>query len=203
MFITFEGGEGSSKTTQSRLLSDYLTSIGVENILTREPGGTNFGERFRDLILHNEVNPMTELLAMMAVRNEHIQQVIKPSLAQGKVVICDRFVDSSACYQTQNSQISIERVYDLHKSIFANFMPDLTILLDLEPHIAFKRISARNAGALDKNESRSMQYHQKIHTTYHLLAQMFPKRIKIVRADQHIEEIQIAINKMLHQNWYF
>ena len=204
MFITLEGGEGVSKSTQSKMLSQYLFACGVDNILTREPGGTPFGEQFRDLVLQTKLNAKSELLAMMAARSEHICQVIAPALQQGKVVICDRFIDSTACYQTQNNDIDIEMVYDLHHQMFGNLLPSLTILLDLDPQIATQRVIARamasNQVALDKNESNHLDYHIAIRAKYKLLAEKFADRIKVVQAAGSPQEIHLKIATLV--NYY-
>jgi dTMP kinase len=197
LFITFEGGEGVSKSTQSLLLKQYLYSKGMETILTREPGGTKFGEALRGIVLNQEIDSVTELLAMMSARNQHIEEVIKPALNASRNVICDRFVDSTACYQTIDEVLTIERIYELHKNILGNFLPNLTILLDLHPEVALDRAKKRSAGHLDKNEIRNLDFHIKIYNKYLKLASLFPERIKIVDASGSKDQIHQEIIKLL------
>lgn len=196
-FITFEGGEGVSKSTQAKLLQQYLQAINIQVSLTREPGGTNFGENFRGIILQQEVDPVTELLAMMAARNQHIVELIRPSLLRGCSVICDRFVDSTACYQSVSGHISIDLVYELHRNLLDNFLPHLTILLNLDPKIALSRVMLRNGRSLDKNEQKNLDYHYQIYQRYNLLAKMFPSRIKIIDANGSVEQIHTNIVKLI------
>jgi len=193
LFITFEGGEGVGKSTQVNLLQQHFSSLGIKSIVTREPGGTKFGENFRKMILSNEVAPRTELLAMMAARNQHIEEVIRPALDRGEVVICDRFVDSSACYQTINSSVNVEKVYKLHVEAFGDFWPDITILLNLYPTIALPRARARSLDAIDKNEARDMEYHLEVYHRYVVLSYKFPKRIRVIRADKSAREIFLDV----------
>lgn len=199
MFITFEGGEGVSKSTQASLLYQYFINNKMPAILTREPGGTLFGEGVRNLALSSNIEAMTELLAMMSARCEHIAKVIKPALAEGIVVICDRFVDSTACYQTINNGISVELVYQLHQQLLENFLPDVTIFLDLAPEVALPRARARSAGAIDKNEAQDLAYHQKIYQCYHQLAKHYNKRIKTINASGTPEEIHQRIAEIVAQ----
>jgi dTMP kinase len=192
LFITFEGGEGASKTTQAKLLQQYYIDKGQKVILTREPGGTKFGESIRNPILTNDLEPVTMLLAMMAARNQHICEVIKPALANNWVVICDRFVDSTACYQTDKiGFLSIEKVYALHKDILGNFLPDLTILLNLHPKIALTRARSRTSASslFDKIEAKGMDYHIEVYEKYLKLAQMFPERVCLLEASGSADEI--------------
>jgi dTMP kinase len=197
LFITFEGGEGVSKSTQSVLLQEYLRNAGRQVILTREPGGTKFGEQLRSIVLNIEIESLSELLCMMSARNQHICNIIKPALSDGSIVICDRFVDSTACYQTLDNIISVEEVYSLHERFFGNFLPDVTILLDLAPEIGLERIRMRKSKANDKNDLKDLNYHQQIYQRYHLLANMFPDRIKIIDASGGSEQIHKNIVELL------
>jgi dTMP kinase len=136
-FITFEGGEGSGKTTQSKLLFEYLKSQNIKCIWTREIGGTEIAEKIRDIILHNEIHIMTELLLVMAARKEHIENVILPALLGGVTVVCDRFIDSTLCYQGQS--LGIAKVLGLHKEVFGDFFPDLTFFIDVPVEEGLRR----------------------------------------------------------------
>lgn len=180
-FITFEGGEGCGKSTQSKRLVDYLLSKGIEVVLTREIGGTNEAEAIRALMLHSELFHMTELLLVMAARFEHIQRVILPALETGKWVICDRFIDSTACYQGQHPDIGIERVYSLHKELISPVMPDLTILFDLPVEVALQRAHERSGN--NKFEEKDLGFHVQIRQCFLKLAESFPERIIKIDAE--------------------
>lgn len=182
VFITFEGGEGSSKTTQAKLLQQYYIDMGRQVVLTREPGGTKFGESLRSQVLTCVLDPTTMLLAMMAARNQHICEVIKPALARGDVVICDRFVDSTACYQTETGALKLEQVYELHRELLGNLLPDFTILLKLHPLVALKRARQSSGNLLDVIEARDISYHMQVYEKYLQIAQMFPARVILLDA---------------------
>jgi dTMP kinase len=199
LFITFEGGEGVSKTTQSLLLQEYLRTSKHQVVLTREPGGTKFGEQLRNIVLNTQVESLSELLCMMSARSQHITQVIKPALVAGSIVICDRFVDSTACYQTVDNSITLQEIYALHERFFGNFLPDLTILLDLMPEIGLERARTRKNKASDKNDLKPLEYHQQIYQKYHLLAKMFPDRIKLIDASGRPEQIHKSIVELLEK----
>lgn len=177
-FITFEGGEGSGKTTQSRMLHEYLLSKNQKVVLTREIGGTLEAEKIRELIFNSDLLPMSELLLVMAARYEHIHKVILPALARGESVICDRFVDSTACYQGQI--IGIDVVYKLHKELISNIMPDITFFIDLPPQIAMPRTLAR--GCNNKFEDKGSTFHQKVYEGFQHIAQIFKDRIIKIEA---------------------
>jgi dTMP kinase len=196
-FITFEGGDGAGKSTQALLVKNYLIQKGVKVLSTREPGGTEFGESFREIFLKYDTDPMTQLLSMMAARNQHIEEVIKPAINAGITVVCDRFVDSTACYQTNNGGITIQRVYELHKNLLNDFLPDITILINLHPETAIARVRERNLQYLDKIEAKSMEFHFKIYEKYLKIAQMFPNRIKVIDGTQEMSKIHDDIATQL------
>ena len=128
-FISFEGGEGCGKSTQCKMLYDYLQSCNIKVVLTREIGGTDSAEAIRDIVVNRELLPMSELMLVMAARYEHIQKLILPKLQEGYIVICDRFVDSTACYQGIDQGIGIEKVYMLYRELMLNLMPDVTFFM--------------------------------------------------------------------------
>ncbi len=199
-FITFEGGEGVGKTTQSRMLHEYLLSKGIKNIVTREPGGTKVSEYIRKFLSDNEVLNKTELLLIMASRNEHLEQVIKRALAQGVWVICDRFIDSTICYQSL-TDLSEEFIVDMHNLFFDNLWPDRTFFLNLEPDSALKRILVRNK--LDRYDSMNISTHKDIYDKYCQLIKKYPDRIISINAKEDIEEIHrkiiVYINRLLYK----
>ena len=155
MFITFEGIEGCGKTTQIRLLSEYLKERGLDCITTREPGGTDIGEAIRGIFLHcdhDDIQPITELLLVTAARAQHVAQVIKPQLQAGKIVLCDRYFDATVAYQGAASGLDIESIMQSHKIFIDSLMPDLTILIDCAVEIGLKRSRERN---LDTGRQKS------------------------------------------------
>lgn len=177
-FITFEGGEGCGKSTQSVKLFEYLQKVGVKVIHTREIGGTKEAESIRELIFSNKLNSMTEMLLVMAARYEHLQNLIVPALKTGTTVICDRYVDSTAVYQTINSSITAQQVYDLHAQFmkFSDFkngeqevMPNISFFLDLPPNEGLTRAMAR--GNLNKFDECDMAFHQAVYERFKIIAQ--------------------------------
>lgn len=177
-FITFEGGEGCGKSTQSFKLFEYFKAQGIKVIHTREIGGTQEAEKIRELVFSTKLNPMSEMLLVMAARYEHLKNLIIPALAAGATVICDRYVDSTAVYQTINSSITMEQVYSLHEGCmkFIEFsdsdkgvMPDVTFFLDLPPNEALTRAVAR--GNLNKFDECDMNFHQAVYDKFKIIAQ--------------------------------
>lgn len=177
-FITFEGGEGCGKSTQSVKLFEYLQKVGVKVIHTREIGGTKEAEKIRELIFTNKLSSMAEILLVMAARYEHLQNVIVPALKAGTTVICDRYVDSTAVYQTINSSITAQQVYDLHAQ-FMKFrdlqngeqevMPNISFFLDLPPNEGLTRAMAR--GNLNKFDECDMGFHQAVYEKFKIIVQ--------------------------------
>lgn len=187
-FITFEGVEGCGKSTQSRLLYQYLLSQNVPVDLTREVGGTAAAEKMRDILVYEDILPMSELLQIMAARSEHVHKRIVPQLNDGIWVICDRFVDSTACYQGQNEQIGVDLVYYLHQSLVSSIMPDITFFIDIKPEIALARAFAR--GNNNKFENMNMAFHNKVYQGFLALSEKFSDRIvKINALGLSVEEI--------------
>ena len=187
-FITFEGGDGSGKSTQIELLKDYLTDKGYNVILTREPGGTPISEKIRNIILDNEnaeMCDMTETMLYAAARAQLVDQVIKPAVDRGDIVICDRFVDSSIAYQAYGRGLG-DVVWDINKNAVSSYMPDLTVLLKLDPEKGMNRIKGREQ---DRIESSSDDFHRRVYEGYLKLEEEFPDRIKGIDASRGIDEI--------------
>ena len=162
-FITFEGPDGSGKTTQINLLKEYLIKKGYDILVTREPGGTPISEAIREIILdtkYEEMNPVTEMLLYAASRAQHVAQLIKPALAQGKIVLCDRFVDSSIAYQGVGRNLGIEIVEEINKVALQGIVPDLTLFFDIDPEIGLKRGMGRGRKA-DRLELEDIAFHKK------------------------------------------
>jgi dTMP kinase len=189
LFITFEGGEGSGKSTQSRMLHQYLLAQGQKAIWTREIGGTKEAEKIRELIMNEDLLDMSTLLLIIAARFEHMNKVIKPALASGAFVICDRFVDSSLCYQ--GDAIGMDKIVQLHSVIFDSFMPDLTFFIDIDPSIGLSRAMAR--GDANKFEEKALEFHNKVHHNFKNLAALYPERIITIDGTQEVGKVHEEI----------
>ncbi len=173
MFITLEGLDGSGKTTQARLLGALLEAEGTEVVLTREPGGTPLGEEIRNLLLHGgDVAPWAEAALYAASRAQHVEQLIRPALARGATVICDRYIDSSVAYQGIARGLGLERVLDLNLAAVGGLMPDRTILLE----IGVAEAASRMGHDLDRIEREGDGFRDRVAAAYRDLAQRFPAR---------------------------
>ena len=179
MFVTFEGVDGCGKSTQAQLLADGLRARGREVVLTREPGGTALGERVRELLLHgDEISPWAEAALFAAARAELVATVIRPALARGAVVVCDRFLDSSLAYQGIARGLSVDRVLELNAPLLQGLLPDRTFLLLVDPEEA----RARMGGERDRIERGGDEFLRQVDAAYRELAQIFPERIVTVDA---------------------
>jgi dTMP kinase len=195
-FITFEGIEGAGKTTQARRLCEHLSGKGIQYIFTREPGGTVIGEKIRSLLLDPQSDgmvPVSELLLYGAARSQHIEEVISPALAEGKVVICDRFVDATIAYQGSGRQIPMNVIKIVNSLASADIKPDLTILLDLEAEVGLARARARNKSSGDTSTTRfddeELEFHRRVREGYLEIAHADTNRVKIVSADSPPEKL--------------
>ena len=189
-----EGPDGSGKTTQIELLKTYLESKGYDIVITREPGGTVISEAIRAIILnkeYQEMSHMTELLLYASARAQLVNQVIKPALAEGKAVICDRFVESSAVYQGIGRGLGVSTVYEVNNYALGDVRPKLTIFMDLDAEEGIKR--KENQTDLDRMEMEDLTFHKRVVEGYRQLAQLYPDRIVPVDATLPIEEIHSMI----------
>lgn len=194
-FITFEGGEGAGKTTQAKLLAEALEKAGVETLQTREPGGTFGAEAIRDLVLEGTSerwSGMTELLLMYAARLDHLEKLIKPALDRGVWVISDRFADSSLAYQGHARGLGADRVKAVHEVVMGGFEPDLTILFDMDPVLAQKRVETRGEN-LTRFDAESLDFHKTLREAFQKIADENPSRIHTVDADGSRGNVQNSI----------
>ena len=187
MFITFEGGEGTGKTTQINILKKYLEDQGLEVIITREPGGVISAENIRAVIFDNEIDPITETMLYAAARREHYIKKIKPALDVGKIVICDRFIDSSIVYQGIVRGVGVDLVENINKYAINNVEPDLTIFFDLDPETGLKRVSLRNE-QMNRFDKESLDFHLKVRKGYNLLSKT-RNRFVLIDASKSIEDV--------------
>ena len=196
-FITIEGVDGSGKTTQLQLTARYLLDRGYEVVTTREPGGTTMAERIRGLVLDADesINPRTELMLYLAARAEHVEKVIRPALAAGKIVLCDRFADSTMVYQGFVRGIETAKVKALCEFAAGGLQPDLTILLDAAPEALLQRRADR--GVQDRFEQEGLDFQKKVRDGFLSMADADPARIKKVHALQNAEAVQTDIQKIL------
>lgn len=198
VFITIEGADGAGKSTQIEKLKHYLSCKGYDIILCREPGGTVISEEIRKVILNKEfteMGDMTELLLYTSARAQLVEQVIRPALKDGKIVICDRFVDSSAVYQGIARGMGINLVYEVNRYAIGKTMPDITILLDIPGSAGIQR--KKKQGELDRMELETASFHDKVSEGYRILAEKFPERIKKLDGTQPIEVIFDQIKEIV------
>ena len=191
MFVTFEGLDGSGKTTQLHLLAERLTAEGQTVVVTREPGGTELGEAIRDLVLHGgNVAPWAEAALYAASRAQHVEEVIRPALARGAVMLCDRYVDSSVAYQGIARGLGLERVLDLNLAAVGGLLPDLTLLLEMDATVADSRMT----GKRDRLEREDASFHARAAAGYRELAARFPERIVALDATLPPDELAERIH---------
>jgi dTMP kinase len=199
-FITFEGCEGSGKTTQIRLLSEVLTQRGMPHIVTREPGGTEGAEAIRALVTTGDAaawSPLAEALLFAAARADHIEKRIIPALQAGQWVLCDRFFDSTLVYQGVGKGLGTPFLMQLHHLLFGNFKPDLTLLLDIQPDVGLARAVQRH-GDETRFESMGMEFHHAVRDGFLALAAAEADRIQVIKADNDEPTVHISILRALH-----
>lgn len=205
LFISFEGIEGTGKTTQIRLLDDFLKLRNYETVLTREPGGTTISDKIRTLLLdsqNNKMSPLTELFLYAASRVQHLEELIKPSLETKKIVLCDRFSDATTAYQGYGRGFSQDLIKAIHQLTIGKLRPHLTFLFDCDPQIGLKRAWERIQN-LDKNkqapedrfEKEEISFHQKVRDGYLKIARDNPERFVVLDASQTIEETHEQITQ--------
>lgn len=189
LFISIEGGEGSGKSALIQGLSRYLEEQGIECISSREPGGIKVAEEIRELIMGNEMDAITEALLFASARREHFKNKISPALEKGKVVICDRFVDSSIVYQGYVQGIGMETVLNINaQALEGLIMPHMTLYLDVEPQIALQRISQNNRET-NRFDEKSIEFHKQVREGYLLIEKKYSNRIKRVDASLSKSEV--------------
>lgn len=197
-FITFEGGEGAGKSTMIQRAGEYFEAQGREVILTREPGGTRLSETIRQLVLskdYPELCAEAELLLVFAARAQHLGELIRPALAKGCVVLCDRFTDASWAYQGGGRGQSAPFIAALEQAVHGDLQPDLTLLLDLPVESGLQRMSSR--GEIDRIEQESLAFFERVRAVYLDRARQFPERFRLINAARDIDSVWVDIKQEL------
>lgn len=196
-FITFEGADGCGKTTQSELVKKYLEEKGFDVIWTREPGSKGLGQKIRELLLHydGEVAPMCEAFLFLADRAQNIEQNIKPAVSEGKIILCDRHTDSTIAYQGYGRGKDIEQLHYLNNLATDTMKPDITFVYDVSTEVAETRVGSEK----DRMESAGIEFHKKVRQGYLKIAQSDPSRVKVINANNSIEQVFEDTKKILDE----
>lgn len=201
--ISFEGSEGSGKSTQVSRIADRFEDAGYEVVVTREPGGTPIGEEIRHILMHasesHNMMPETELLLFAASRAQLVREVILPAIEEGKIVLCDRFMDSTTVYQGVARNIQSEPVHMINTFAVGNLVPDVTVVIDLDAEIGLSRVRHRANDLPDRMEQENIQFYQKVRNGYLMLAKAMPERFIVVDGEKSPNDLEDAIWKELRQ----
>lgn len=207
-FITLEGGEGTGKTTQAALLVKYLTDAGIPTVHLRSPGGTEVAEQLRSILKNKKENedllPETELLLFGACHSQMCEYAVKPALSAGKWVVCDRFFDSTTVYQGYVRGLPLDQVEQINQFSCRGIVPDLTILLDIEPELGLRRASNRNGGAIDENDrfdSEGFAFHKAIRESFLDRANRFPERFRVFSAAGSADDVASDIVRVIQNEF--
>lgn len=207
-FISFEGGDGSGKTTQLRLLESYLVSRGKACLCTREPGGTTLGKMIRRVLLEagaQEISFSTELFLYLADRSQHVQEIVRPALESGKIVLSDRFTDSTIAYQGYGRGVDLDMLRRLNQMASSRIAPDLTLLLDCPVEVGLARTEKRSLeqpsgkNRKDRFERERLDFHERVRQGFLDLARAEPERIHVVDASRSVQEIRDQIRKIVDE----
>ena len=199
LFITFEGVEGTGKSTQIRRLAANLKREGVSVLVTREPGGTPISERIREVLLerqHHKMVSTTELLLYAAARSQHVAQCIAPALAEGQIVISDRFGDAMVAYQGHGRGLDLELIHHLNRVATDGLVPDLTIVLDVPVKVGRER-ARRRRRALDRLELEDFEFHQRVREGYLTIAKEEPHRVRVIHSEQNFKLVRDEIRELV------
>lgn len=200
-FITLEGGEGAGKSTQIKLLADFIRSLGLECVVTREPGGSPVAEQLREVILSGvaaSLGPAAEAVLFSAARIDHIAQTIAPALARGAFVVCDRFADSTRAYQGAQGKVDASLISALEKVAVGQYRPDLTLILDLPAEIGLARANKRRADAkADRFEAEDLSFHQGLRKAFLEIAAREPERCAVIDAAQGPDDVAKSVRDVV------
>ncbi len=187
-FITLEGGESSGKTTVIAELQKNLEARGYRVLVTREPGGSELAEQIRDLIIDNKMDYLTEAYLFAASRREHLMEKIIPALKNGKIVLCDRFIDSSLVYQGYGRELGVDLVWEINQKILAGYLPDLTLFIDVRPEIGLERITKEPNKNINRLDLEKIAFHKKVYRGYGEILKKYD-RIKRVNGEQELKKV--------------
>ena len=200
LFITFEGADGCGKTTQIKMLKDYLENSGYEVVLTREPGAKGLGEKVREILLNydGEVSDRWESFLFLADRAQNIDTIVNPAVKAGKIVLCDRHIDSTVAYQGYGRGLDLERINMLNRLATDGKTPDLTLVFDIDVETSMQRVGKNK----DRMESAGVEFHNKVRNGYLEIAKLNPERVKVIDGRETIEKVfenvKSVVNKTLH-----
>jgi dTMP kinase len=198
-FITYEGGEGVGKSTQIRLLATSLTAIGIETVLTREPGGSPYAEKLREVLLSGAAKPFgafAETILFNTARDNHLEVTIRPALARGAWVLCDRFIDSTRAYQGVMGEIEPALIRSLERVVVGETVPDLTLILDMPARDGLARAKNRSNG-FDRFEAESLAFHRKLREAFLAIAEHEPRRCAVIEASGPMDDVARAIFRVV------
>lgn len=195
LFVTFEGADGCGKTTQMKLLKEYLLCKGIDVVLTREPGGRGLGEKVREILLNYDgaVSDRCESFLFLADRAQNIDIIVNPAVESGKIVLCDRHIDSTVAYQGYGRGLDLERIKMLNSIATNNIKPDLTFVFDIDVETSMQRVGKEK----DRLESEGKEFHNRVRNGYLEIAKQEPERIKVIDASMSIEEIHEEVKKVI------
>lgn len=200
LFITFEGPDGSGKTTIAALVAEALKNKEIDVVLTREPGGIEIAEQIRKIILdpkNTVMDERTEALLYAAARRQHLIEKVLPALKENKIVICDRFVDSSLVYQGVGRGIGIDKVYEMNLFAIEGIMPDFTIFFDIDPKLGLERTKKDHKRTLDRLDLEDISFHQKVYDGYMEVVERFKERIICIDASKSVEEVKREVINLI------
>lgn len=202
MFITFEGPDGSGKSTIIKKVYEKLINDGFDIVLTREPGGTPIAEKIRDIILDNSnvaLDARTEALLYAASRRQHLVEKIRPALKEGKIVLCDRFLDSSLAYQGGGRNLGVQNVLNINLFATENTYPDLTLFFDIDPELGLKRVSQDKKRVADRLDNENENFHEKVYSTFKEIVNSNSQRIITIDASKSIEDVTECAYKTIKE----
>ena len=197
LFITFEGGDGCGKTTQIKLIDEYLRNKGYKTLLTREPGSKGLGVKLREILLNydGEVSPTCESFLFLADRAQHVDCIIKPALEEGTVVLCDRHTDSTVAYQGYGRGLDLEQIYKLNNIATSGLKPDLTVVLDVDVETSQARVGKEK----DRMESAGIEFFERVRKGFLEIAKQEPSRVKVIDSTQSIEDIHKQVVELIQK----
>lgn len=202
LFITFEGPDGSGKTTILNKVANYFKEKEIDFVQTREPGGSNIAQQIRNILLDEKnigLSSTTEALLFAASRAQHYDEIVKPALDHDQIVLCDRFIDSSLAYQGYARGLGMQEILDVNNFAISNQLPDLTIFFDIKPELGLERINQSADREINRLDLEGLKFHQKVYEGYQEVIKKYPKRIVCIDASQSIEQVFAEVIQILKE----